>query len=99
MNAKEWLIEQGFSENTAYLDCVTKEGFGYPLELLMERYKNNCTAELQAKILGFRQEIKNVDTSIEGTICIWNEDDALIKLESYYDNFFNITAVRNGTTK
>jgi len=99
MNAKEWLIEQGFSENTAYLDCVTKEGFGYPLELLMERYANYKTRDFQAKILIFRQKLKKIDTSIGGTICIWDEDNGLIKLESYYDEHFNITTEINGTTE
>lgn len=98
MNAKEWLIEQGFSEDTAYLDCVTKEGFGYPLELLMERYKNNCTAELQAKILGFRHELNNLDATSHGTVVI-SPSDSLdgIGVIEYYDNFFNISTERNGT--
>ncbi len=90
MNALEFLNDIG-DTNFVKIDTLNN-----PVQI-MERYANYKTRDFQEKILGFRQKLKNVDTSIEGTICIWNEDDALIKLESYYDNFFNITAVRNGT--
>jgi len=88
MNAKEWLIEQGFSENTAYLDCVNKEGFGYPLEILMERYTNYKTKDLQSKILGFRQILEQRRKELN-----------YVGFVKQYDEHFNITAERNGTTK
>jgi len=81
MDAKEWLIEQGFSENTAYLDCVTKEGFGYPLELLMERYANYKTRDFQAKILDFRVKMPLY---------------TYLTIRDKYDEHFNITTERNG---
>lgn len=88
MNAKEWLIEQGFSENTAYLDCVTKEGFGYPLEFLMERYANYKARDLQAKILGFRQILEKRRKELN-----------YVGFVKQYDEHFNITTERNGTIK
>lgn len=58
MDAKEWLEKEGFLDKVRSLDCETTTGFGYPLEVLLERFANNKTQELQAKILHFRQELK-----------------------------------------
>jgi len=84
MNAKEWLINQEFSENTAYLDCVNKEGFGYPLEVLMERYANYKTKDLQAKILDFRVKMSLY---------------TYLTIRDKYDEHFNLTTERHGTTE
>ncbi len=62
ISAKEWLEKEGFIKKVANLDCETETGFGYPLQIIMERFANNRTAELQAKILGFRKMLYDLVT-------------------------------------
>ncbi len=88
MDAKEWLIEQGFSENTAYLDCVTKEGFGYPLELLMERYKDNQMEEVHSKIMSFRENYLQHWSKLEN-----NEAEFALYLLDQFDLHFNLREI------
>ena len=92
MNAKEWLIEQRFSENIASLDCVNKDEFGYPLQLLLESYANFKIKNLEAQIIYFRQMLKKVDTSIGGTVVICEEE--CIDIIDFYDKTFNIEKIR-----
>lgn len=55
MTAKEWLIEEGFIDPT--LGIETDTGFEYSLHVVMERFANNRSSLLQAKILTFRKKL------------------------------------------
>ena len=96
MNAQEWLNEEGF-KNTVLLKDT---GYDYPVSILMERYANYKTKELEAKVLDFRNNLDNIDCTAGGSIvmCLPNvghcED-----LQTFYDTHFNLTTQRQGTTK
>lgn len=55
---------------------------------IMERYTNYKTKDLQSKILGFRQILEQRRKELN-----------YVGFVKQYDEHFNITAERNGTTK
>ena len=79
-NIQNWLNminDQEGSEYTLY-DCNP---------VLIERYKNFCTKELEALILGFRQKVNDINSNIEYEM--FCED-----FINNYDKYFNIKTNR-----
>ena len=85
LSAEEWLEKEE-------LVGEWKSVFSPSLSVLMERYANYKSRMLQAKILGFRQMLQNVDTSVGGTVIISSSNDDLdgFEIKRYYDNYFKI---------
>lgn len=57
LESEKWLLEGGFKEEVAALDCETLLGFGYPLAVVMERYANSKSMNFQASILNYRNTL------------------------------------------
>jgi len=76
------------------------DGFidGIQIALAMERYANYVSKNYQVKIMAFRNELDNLDSTAGGTIIICPEGgfDGF-EVKSYYDNFFGIETLRHGT--
>lgn len=95
MTAIEWLNEEGFKDTVLLKDT----GYDYPVSILMERYANYCTRELEAKVLGFRNNLDNIDCTAGGSIVMCLPDaEHCLDLQTFYDKHFNLTTQRHGTT-
>lgn len=119
-SAKEWLKEEGL-ENYDTIERIPpyKEegpnfitGAAYSLEVLMGRFANYRTRELQAKILEFRMELFKLYQveKIDALHVVTQRDDQHINqlintviniieandIPGWYDKYFGITEARNG---
>lgn len=90
LRPKEWLnyINEREGSKFSIYDCDY---------LIMERYANYVTRELQAKIFEFRRDITE-DLYIDegGLVTIYKGIDNNLTLLDFYNKHFNITTKTNG---
>jgi hypothetical protein len=85
MTAKEFLIDNNFSEKIAYIDCINKNEFSYPLIFLMENYTNFRLRLLESELMSFRNNYLKHFSEIENSDAEFAE-----YLLHQYDMHFNL---------